>query len=120
MPISQLSGGFNGARVEEAPTNGYEESGFELPAGSKDAVEIMEIAASVGNDHSADFDTRELVDRYPAGNSSAAGAVANFVNTIVGAGIIGLPFAMAQVLLCSSFVFRRGRLETLKVVRVYC
>lgn len=36
-------------------------------------------------------------ERYPAGNSSAAGAIANFVNTIVGAGIVGLPFALAQV-----------------------
>lgn len=39
----------------------------------------------------------EVAQRYPAGNSSAAGAVANFVNTIVGAGIVGLPFALAQV-----------------------
>ncbi|CBN75648.1 conserved unknown protein [Ectocarpus siliculosus] len=38
----------------------------------------------------------ERAERYPAGNSSAAGAVSNFVNTIVGAGIIGLPFALAE------------------------
>lgn len=43
-------------------------------------------------------DIAERSARYPAGNSSAAGAVSNFVNTIVGAGIIGLPFALAQVL----------------------
>lgn len=41
--------------------------------------------------------TAESAERYPAGNSSAGGAVANFVNTIVGAGIVGLPFAFAQV-----------------------
>lgn len=39
----------------------------------------------------------ESAERYPAGNSSSAGAIANFVNTIVGAGIVGLPFALAQV-----------------------
>lgn len=39
----------------------------------------------------------ERAERYPPGNSSAAGAVSNFVNTIVGAGIIGLPFALAEV-----------------------
>lgn len=39
----------------------------------------------------------EVSERYPSGNSSAFGAVANFVNTIVGAGIVGLPFALAQV-----------------------
>ncbi|CAN0475410.1 unnamed protein product, partial [Hapterophycus canaliculatus] len=35
-------------------------------------------------------------EEYPTGNSSAAGAVANFVNTIVGAGIVGIPFALSQ------------------------
>ena len=39
----------------------------------------------------------DRVTRYPVGNSSAAGAVVNYVNTIVGAGIVGLPFALAQV-----------------------
>lgn len=49
----------------------------------------------------------ERAERYPAGNSSAAGAVSNFVNTIVGAGIIGLPFALAEVrsIGCLSLVF---------------
>ncbi|CAM9697908.1 unnamed protein product [Chrysoparadoxa australica] len=44
---------------------------------------------------------------FPGGNSGKWGAVFNFVNTIVGAGIIGLPFAVKQcgfvmgmVLLC--------------------
>lgn len=40
---------------------------------------------------------QEELERYPHGNSTAAGAVSNFVNTIVGAGIIGLPFAVSQV-----------------------
>ncbi|CAM9670335.1 unnamed protein product, partial [Hapterophycus canaliculatus] len=35
-------------------------------------------------------------ERYPPGNSSAGGAIANFVNTIVGAGIVGLPFALRE------------------------
>lgn len=39
----------------------------------------------------------DLTPRYPPGNSSTGGAVANFVNSIVGAGIVGLPFALAQV-----------------------
>lgn len=43
------------------------------------------------------FASQDREARYPAGNSSAAGAIANFVNTIVGAGIVGLPFALAQV-----------------------
>ena len=49
------------------------------------------------NGFGADVTAAERDERYPAGNSSAAGAVANFVNTIVGAGIVGLPFALAQV-----------------------
>lgn len=44
----------------------------------------------------ADHFALDRATRYPVGNSTAAGAVANFVNTIVGAGIIGLPFALAQ------------------------
>lgn len=35
--------------------------------------------------------------RYASGTSSAMGAVANFMNSIVGAGIVGLPYALAQV-----------------------
>ena len=64
----------------------------------------------------ADTLAREVVaERYPAGNSSAAGAVANFVNTIVGAGIVGLPFALAQVcgeLCCLLHVWRTLRNRT--------
>lgn len=44
-----------------------------------------------------DHDPADLGARYPTGNSSAACTVANFVNTILGAGIIGLPFALAKV-----------------------
>lgn len=67
--------------------------------------EMVERADTFGtNDLAA-----EVAERYPAGNSSAAGAVANFVNTIVGAGIVGLPFALAQVcgeLCCLLHVWR--------------
>lgn len=45
----------------------------------------------------AGITAEERAEKYPVGNSSAAGAVSNFVNTIVGAGIVGLPFALAQV-----------------------
>lgn len=47
------------------------------------------------------YASQDRETRYPAGNSSAAGAIANFVNTIVGAGIVGLPFALAQVCCCA-------------------
>lgn len=55
--------------------------------------EMVERADGFGSEDLA----AEVAERYPAGNSSAAGAVANFVNTIVGAGIVGFPFALAQV-----------------------
>lgn len=59
-----------------------------------------EDAPRAGGDNGSGGDlitAAERAERYPAGNSTAAGAVANFVNTIVGAGIVGLPFALAQV-----------------------
>lgn len=64
------------------------------------------------------FTSEDRDARYPAGNSSAAGAIANFVNTIVGAGIVGLPFALAQVcrlreawLVCTSYTARLRGVE---------
>lgn len=42
-------------------------------------------------------ETADRINSYPAGNSSAVGAVANYLNTIVGAAIVGLPFALKQV-----------------------
>lgn len=35
--------------------------------------------------------------RYPDGTSNVWGAISNYVNTIVGAGIVGLPFAIKEV-----------------------
>lgn len=35
--------------------------------------------------------------RYPDGTSNVWGAISNYVNTIVGAGIVGLPFAIQEV-----------------------
>ncbi|CAN0002186.1 unnamed protein product [Ectocarpus sp. 4 AP-2014] len=68
------------------PENAGGEPDFELTARS-DGVE-----ASTTNG----VETADRFERYPSGNSSSAGAVANFVNTIVGAGIVGIPFATAQ------------------------
>lgn len=82
--------------AEEAPNftrvpgSSLHEPGFEMTAGSEAVHDLN----SFGDATDAQQD-RET--KYPAGNSSAAGAVANFVNTIVGAGIIGLPFSIAQV-----------------------
>lgn len=58
-------------------------------------------ARGTGENGFGDVTAAERAERYPPGNSSAAGAIANFVNTIVGAGIVGLPFALAQV--CARF-----------------
>lgn len=55
------------------------------------------VNAGDGGSGQAGAATETEEERYHPGNSSAAGAVANFVNTIVGAGIVGLPFALAQV-----------------------
>lgn len=83
--------------AEEAPNftrvpgSSLHEPGFEMTAGSE-AVHDLNSFGDVAEDAEQDRDAK-----YPAGNSSAAGAVANFVNTIVGAGIVGLPFSLAQV-----------------------
>lgn len=82
-------------QVAGIPSNGE----FEMTAvglGDEDA-------RGAGENGSGDVTAAERAERYPAGNSSAAGAVANFVNTIVGAGIVGLPFALAQV--CARLPF---------------
>ena len=73
-----------------------------VPGGSRHELEFSTTAGpeAVHDDLDGFGDATDPQDRearYPAGNSSAAGAVANFVNTIIGAGIIGLPFSMAQV-----------------------
>lgn len=87
-------GAMNTARIVDERSNSHAESGVELPPAPNDAgcVEIIEVTARGDEEVS-----RGLEEKYPAGNSTAVGAVANFVNTIVGAGIIGLPFAMAEV-----------------------
>lgn len=87
-------GAMSTARVVDGHSNGHTEFGLELPSAPKDTgcVEIIEVTA--GGDGEVG---RGLEEKYPAGNSTAVGAVANFVNTIVGAGIIGLPFAIAEV-----------------------
>lgn len=61
-----------------------------------------------GNGSGAGITAEERAEKYPVGNSSAAGAVSNFVNTIVGAGIVGLPFALAQVGGILMFALSRG------------
>jgi amino acid permease len=56
------------------------------------------------SDHSQHFevgDDDESIREYAEGNSGFADTVFNFVNTIVGAGIIGLPYAILQ---CGFFL----------------
>ncbi len=77
------------------PSNGdFELTVVGLPVG-EDNGNGGHYAGDGGSGQAACAATQE--ERYHPGNSSAAGAVANFVNTIVGAGIVGLPFALAQV-----------------------
>ncbi|CAM9763087.1 unnamed protein product, partial [Ectocarpus fasciculatus] len=73
MEMTAVVAGENGGGLEGGGT------------GSHDATTAAASAAAA-----------ERAERYPPGNSSAAGAVSNLVNTIVGAGIIGLPFALAE------------------------
>lgn len=72
------------------PSSSLHEPGFEMTAGSEPVHDLDSFED--GTDPEQDRETK-----YPAGNSSAVGAVANFVNSIIGAGVIGLPFSMAQV-----------------------
>lgn len=88
--ITSEVGAENPVAMEDL-SNGH---GFEMTMGP-------EAVHTVGSFE--DDDIAEPAMKYPAGNSSAAGAVANFVNIIVGAGIIGLPFALAKV--CSMEAF---------------
>ncbi|CAM9615994.1 unnamed protein product [Pylaiella littoralis] len=70
--------------------------------GLGDDTGVQEVAPAGGggiglpNGHYGDDTAEERAEKYPLGNSGAAGAVSNFVNTIVGAGIVGLPYALAQ------------------------
>lgn len=57
----------------------------------------FEMSFAASGDGSEETRGQPQNEEYPRGNSSAAGAVANFVNTIVGAGIVGIPFALSQV-----------------------
>lgn len=71
--------------------------------GLGDDTGVQEVAPAGGggiglpNGYYGDDTAEERAEKYPLGNSGAAGAVSNFVNTIVGAGIVGLPYALAQV-----------------------
>lgn len=88
--------GVYNARVSDTWRNGHEDTGFELTMASKEnGVPDVPIDGHGEMGFGDDAAAREA--KYPAGNSSAVGAVSNFVNTIVGAGIVGLPFALAQV-----------------------
>lgn len=91
--------------VVGAQSNGAE-SEFEMterPEGIVFPADVTtDVSGGIGPADRDEMAQRAL--RYPAGNSSAAGAVCNYVNTIVGAGIVGLPFAMAQVC-CFFFVY---------------
>lgn len=82
------------ANAMEAPRP-RDQGVFEITLeGSEGHVGTMGTAANPsGFEGVEEIETRS----YPNGNSSAAGAVANFLNSIVGAGIIGLPFALQQV-----------------------
>lgn len=94
------------ARVAEAPQNSHsDQQGLEMTIGPPsnsnfpahlEDIDMPEIAGD------SEMDDRD--SKYPAGNSSARGAIANFVNTIVGAGIVGLPFALAQVCAMSQLI----------------
>lgn len=83
----------------QARGNGYGESELGMAAEPKDVQADGSWGQGVMGIEGAD--ELDRATRYPAGNSSAAGAVANFVNTIIGTGIVVLPFALAQV--CSPF-----------------
>ncbi|CAM9603458.1 unnamed protein product [Scytosiphon promiscuus] len=88
------------SRVTEAPRDGVVEL---TTLGLGDAESAVVGAVVDRPDHNGNNTAASGTDqalgrdeRYPPGNSSAGGAIANFVNTIVGAGIVGLPFALRE------------------------
>lgn len=82
--------------MEVPSNNGRKDDGLEMSSGSTTRIGVEPVF-----DDRRDGDIVDSLPTYPSGNSSAAGAVANFLNSIVGAGIVGLPYALAQV---SAFV----------------
>lgn len=83
-------------------TEGAPKAGIELATVGLGDVEVVGgIGLDNGNNRTEiaaeQITSTDPEDRYPAGNSSIRGAIANFVNTIVGAGIVGLPFALREV-----------------------
>lgn len=99
----QIVGGKH-PKVTDVQGNGLENVGLEMttaPEGTN-GVDVTDVAFSSGHNMGSGNanDKAERAARYPPGASTSVGAVANFVNTIVGAGIVGLPFALAEVRLC--------------------
>lgn len=68
-----------------------------MTIGSRKSVSGTRGTAAVGQLGLEDAPANDQETIYASGTSSTAGAVANFLNSIVGAGIVGLPFALAQV-----------------------
>lgn len=86
-------------KVMQDPSTDHKElGGFEITMEPERSVQQHPMGIDMGGNGLEDcYENGNTAETYPVGNSSAAGAVANFVNTIVGAGIVGLPFALAQV-----------------------
>jgi hypothetical protein len=55
----------------------------------------LRLAPSDGSNHEPDPHD-DTTPHIPGGSSSVRGAVSNFVNSIIGAGIIGLPYAVRE------------------------
>lgn len=84
------------SRVMEDPgIVSHNEDGFEMTIGSNGSAFRME--GTTNGELGLEDTCTDGEARYASGTSSAAGAVANFLNSIVGAGIVGLPYALAQV-----------------------
>lgn len=75
------------------------DQGLEMTIGAVDGqVHSSRSGIAVEQAYGLEFevDDADSAPRYPSGNSTVFGAVANFSNTIVGAGIVGLPYAISQ------------------------
>lgn len=83
--------------MEDPRSFPHNEGGFEMTIGSRKSVSGTRGTAAVGQLGLEDAPANDQETIYASGTSSTAGAVANFLNSIVGAGIVGLPFALAQV-----------------------